>query len=617
MVVDSYDVVVIGAGWYGLIMARTYLQLAPQTKLLIIDDGSTVGGVWSKERLYPNLFAQVGHGLFEYSFYPMPKEGITKDRYISGETIHKYLNDFARDQGLLNKMRLQTKVSKVRKSADRRWVLDINSRGEESTITATKIVQASGVTSEKYVPDFPKTNFSKPIIHSGELGISVDTLNAPETQRIVVLGAAKSAYDTVFHLLKSGKKVDWIIREDGTGPLAISPPTQIYGMFNSVDLMGTRMLAVLSPAILNAYGFWYWFLQRSIPGRTVTHLFWRYLTWTAEVAAGYSKSENMKKLEPVPYKYGIFWANSGLGLASVPDFWKVLHEGDLKVHRTSITEFRDEQVILKDGQRLSSDFVILCTGWKDNLSVYDQRLRQMLGLPSTASSGKEWEEYDRAADIKVDQMLPNLTSIPHTTYENPANRDHRPWRLYRRLVSPYLAAEDDRSIVFLGQIHSVYTPLVAEMQSLWSCAYLLGDLSIPPLEDMKQEISVWNSWTAKRYLAQGRRHAYSIYDYLSYVDSLARDIGVRTNRKSNPISEMFSTYKPRDYKGIIDEYKTVKGKKQMSNISLASVKAKEGQSGLQSEISSLLSGLMQSFEKAKPIYTSLLACIVLVAAMFL
>lgn len=40
--------------------------------------------MWCAERLYPDLYAQVSHPLFEYSFYDMPKEGITSDGFISG-----------------------------------------------------------------------------------------------------------------------------------------------------------------------------------------------------------------------------------------------------------------------------------------------------------------------------------------------------------------------------------------------------------------------------------------------------------------------------------------------------------------------------------------------------
>jgi hypothetical protein len=50
-------------GWYGLVAARTYLRLRPDVNILIIDSDNTVGGVWSKDRLYPNLVAQVKLGV--------------------------------------------------------------------------------------------------------------------------------------------------------------------------------------------------------------------------------------------------------------------------------------------------------------------------------------------------------------------------------------------------------------------------------------------------------------------------------------------------------------------------------------------------------------------------
>jgi hypothetical protein len=41
---------------------------------------------------------------------------------------------------------------------------------------------------------------------------------------------------------------------------------------------------------------------------------------------------------------------------------------------------------------------------------------------------------------------------------------------------------------------------------------------------------------------------------LQYVDTLARDLGLNTNRKSNPFSEMFLPYHPRDWRGLIPEF---------------------------------------------------------------
>ena len=210
----------------------------------------------------------------------------------------------------------------------------------------------------------------------------------------------------------------------------------------------------------------------------------------------------------------LLWANSGLGLASVPNFWKTFHKGDVTVHRTEIKSFTDDQVHLANGEHFPADLVVLCTGWKDGLSVFDDSLRAKLGLPCSTDLDGVWAGLDKESDKEVDRRLPNLISIPH---ETPKGREsaHRPWRLYRRLVSPTLAEKQDRSIYFPGQIHSVFTPLVAEMQALWGSAYLLGHISLPTISDMQQEIALWNSWTKKRYLAQGQKHAYSIYDYLA------------------------------------------------------------------------------------------------------
>jgi cation diffusion facilitator CzcD-associated flavoprotein CzcO len=182
---------------------------------LILDDGASIGGVWNTERIYPDLFAQVGHGLFEYTFYPMKKEGLSKDRYISSQTIHNYLQSFAQDHGLVRRIRLRTKVTNAQKVGDK-WILDLNN-DHTSQISAPKLIVATGVTSGPYVPDFPKDGFEKPIIHSADIGVQMNYLTGPKVQRATVLGAAKSAYDTVFLLLKAGKEVDWIIREDGSG----------------------------------------------------------------------------------------------------------------------------------------------------------------------------------------------------------------------------------------------------------------------------------------------------------------------------------------------------------------------------------------------------------------
>ncbi|KAL8852237.1 MAG: hypothetical protein Q9221_002839 [Calogaya cf. arnoldii] len=386
----------------------------------------------------------------------MKREGLTPDRYISGNTIHGYLNDFAKDHDLVRRIRLNTTVSNIDKADSGIWRLDIkNADG----IKTKKLIAASGVSSDPYTPSWPKEDFNRPIVHSAQVGTSLETLQSPATDRVVV---------------------DWIIREDGSGPLAIMPP-RILGLFNTVDVMATRALASFSP-----------------------------------------------------------------------DFWKVFYNGNCTVHRTNISSFSDNNhVNLKDGTVLKTDCVILCTGWTHNLGTFKEELREQCGLPSKADHSIKWQKLDAQAEDKANQLLPSLADPPDTVVPS---TERRPWRLYRRLDSPAMAAQGDRSFFFPGQICSVYTPLVAEFQALWGVPWMLGWLQLPGQKQMEEEVSLWNACTGKRYLEQGRKHSYSIYDYLAYIDTLAKDRGNKTNRKSNQITEMFASYRPRDYNGLTDEY---------------------------------------------------------------
>jgi hypothetical protein len=43
---------------------------------------------------------------------------------------------------------------------------------------------------------------------------------------------------------------------------------------------------------------------------------------------------------------------------------------------------------------------------------------------------------------------------------------------------------------------------------------MLGWRDLPPIEEMEFEAASFNAWTRKRYLEQGKKHSYFIYDYI-------------------------------------------------------------------------------------------------------
>ena len=210
------------------------------------------------------------------------------------------------------------------------------------------------------------------------------------------------------------------------------------------------------------------------------------------------------------------WANAGLGVASAPNYWKTLHAGDMTVHRTEIDHLHHgNKINLKNGVELSTDYIVLCTGFEKSYRAFEEDLRVECGL--TSDTSVKWAKLDARGEQIVDHELPYLKNSPIKTRSRLEDQTllHGPSRHYRRLIVPHMAAKDDRSIYFPGLIHSIFTPLVAEMQALWGCAFMLGRLDLPDKDDMEQEVSTWNVWTRKRYLAQGQKHAYAIYDYLS------------------------------------------------------------------------------------------------------
>ncbi len=281
-------------GWYGLVSARTYLRLRPEANLLIIDSDDTVGGVWSQKRLYPNLVAQVKHGLFNYTDTPMPKRGATKNDMVTGDMIHKYLQTYAEDHDLLRRIRFNTFVETVERS-ETGWKLHF--KDSPGTVTTEKLLVATGVTSIPNMPELEVNDNSIPVIHSKDLGVSYQGLESESIQRVIVLGAAKSAYDAVYLLLTMGKKVTWVIRPHGAGPLAILP-SELFGYFNSIAVASTRLMTYLSPSILNAEGPLAHFFQRSVVGRLFTGAFWDVVNYVSGSHAGYSRKDHVADLRP-------------------------------------------------------------------------------------------------------------------------------------------------------------------------------------------------------------------------------------------------------------------------------------------------------------------------------
>ncbi|KAM5462049.1 FAD-dependent monooxygenase dep4 [Microsporum ferrugineum] len=181
----------------------------------------------------------------------MKNENISPDGFISGTSIHNYLVSFARDHDLLGRTRLETReVAGERGSNGSGWILEVNNG---PPIECEKLIYATGANSSPIRPAWPQDNFHKPVIHSLDFGSWRHHIESDAVNRATVVGASKSSYDTVYNLLKPGKKIDWIIRKSNSGPFSLFAPT-FMGLWHISDHISTRIAASFSPSIMNISG---------------------------------------------------------------------------------------------------------------------------------------------------------------------------------------------------------------------------------------------------------------------------------------------------------------------------------------------------------------------------
>ncbi|KAL3488201.1 hypothetical protein BJX62DRAFT_240238 [Aspergillus germanicus] len=600
-------VIIIGAGWTGLAAAKTYLQIRPDADVLILDEESNIGGVWSRTRVYPGFIADSPVGLFDYSDLPMgPEIGLEDWADLPASSVPEYIERYVDRYKLRERCRFNTKVVRVRRdtlgeSGRRGWEIEVevHSDGSSGRNTTSKVLQcdklivATGTTSTPRLPDdINWTQFSGTVLHSRDVGQKHEYLTSPSVSCITVVGGNKSAVDVVNLCALAGKQVNWVIREEGWGPGFLLKARSKNG-----DHLGTikskRVSGLASPSILSTKGFGYWFLHsgKSWVGPRLLNWVFEHMAKTT-IKEVYGQSENTMKI--VPDLKHLFWNQSGVSVVHDDKFMQMVAEGNLvHIHRTSVSSLEGKSVHLVDGQVLPCDAIVFATGWQRNqLSLFDQSTLTDLGLPQRISEqspevAKHWEKLDTSTREKVSMTFPALASPPRgvATYMQKKNRKHEqmnnnarttPFRLFRYIIPPKLAAEGDRSLIVLGLVQNTTGPLYAEISSLWGIAYLENLpfsretqallLSQPAMEE---NISLVNTWgeMMRADLAEGYPDRSG--EIQDFTDLLMNDLGLRPDRKRFAAEkdgntgilglrgwyrEWFGVYKAQDYHGVVEEY---------------------------------------------------------------
>ncbi|KAF2121997.1 hypothetical protein BDV96DRAFT_609096 [Lophiotrema nucula] len=581
MAEHEVDLVVVGAGLYGIAAACTYRRLHPTARLLLIEAAPSIGGPWAPNRIFPGLKTNNLWGTYEFPDFPMHEDkfGVKKGEHVPAEKVTEYFRAAIDEGGIAESVRLNTKVDVIERTEEG-WKLHCMNRedgieAQPFTIKTPKLILSTGLTNQPAMPKYPSSpSFTSPIIHSKDFPSHYPTIVQPGKHTLVI-GVGKSAWDIAYACAtKENGTATMLIRPSGNGPVWLSP-THVTPLGLWLEkLVFTRFFGFMSPcpwAETNGFEGWVrGFLHHTWLGRKIVGAFWGILGDDVVQLNKLNDHPETKKLRPWR---NAFEVGNALSILNYPtDFFDLVRCGRIKVVVDEVASFSGtNEVSLKGGDKMHVDAVVCATGWKIGGSVKfkPEGLENELGLPTSSHPDIDDTALVKRAEAELYAKFPFLKERdssrihhpdPALRHEQTADEveeaDQHPYRLYR-----FLAPTSDlerRSIGFAGALMTLGNASCAYLQSLWLTAYLDGTLPLPSvsssseLEKVRYETYKETQYCALRNaMGYGNKFPDLVFDSLPYFDLLMGDLGFKGKRKQG---ECFQSYGPEDYRGLVEQW---------------------------------------------------------------
>jgi dimethylaniline monooxygenase (N-oxide forming) len=481
---------IIGAGVSGLSTAK--LLKAQGIHCKVFESNSVLGGVWAVG--YSNFGVQVQRELYEFPDWPLPK-GVPD--FTPGPVIQKYLEDYAKHFGVWPNIMFNTSVVDMqqRAGAEHGWVVTYDEAGVQGQDDFDLVVVCTGLFSKTpNMPEFPyQDRFKGTIIHVSEL----TTRDKLAGKKVAVVGFGKSATDAAVESAAVASQTKIIFREPHW-PV----PRKLLGVLPFKWAMLSRLTSALIPLYYHPSG-----LERALHtlGKPLVW-FWRRLVELLLIlqCGLWSRFGTRPSLVPKkPVEIDTFGESVMLPR---PEFYKLVRKNVIIPQQTEIAEYTPTGIILKNGQNVSADVVVLATGWKTDYGF----------LPG---------EVARRIKFEADGVY-----------------------LYRHMFHP-----DVPNLFFVGCASTIASILTYNLQARWLTDLIAGNHRLPDREYILRDIEDMKAWKRKWMPFSPGRGSRLLLHMLHYHDELLNDFGATRLRKTGilaPFKEVFAPYQPNDY-GVI------------------------------------------------------------------
>jgi len=377
--VSRVEVAVLGAGMSGLCMG-VELRRAGIRDFLVFEQSAGLGGTWWDNR-YPGAHVDVPAPLYAFSFAPNPHWA---RRFAAAPQIQAYMEQVARDHGLMPHLRLGTRL--VRAVFDEpagEWELEL---GDGSRLRARFLVCSTGPLSQARWPDIPGLeDFAGVRLHAARW----DGAAPLAGQRIGVIGTGSTASQLVPPLAAQASRLHVFQRTANWVLPRMDRP------YHALD----RLLARLPPVAWAVRRFWYHVLEWGRRGFEEGTLARRAMLRAA--------ARHLREQVPDPALRARLRPPYPLGCKRIiysSDFYPALTQPHVELVTDAISRITPSGVVTADGVERPLDVLVCATGFDTTHLLASLEIRGLGG----GTLSQAWQDGPQAYHGITVAGFPNL-----------------------------------------------------------------------------------------------------------------------------------------------------------------------------------------------------------------
>lgn len=331
---------IMGAGAGGLAAAKWAQCGLKKHQITLFEKSSMLGGIWSSN--HSHAWNSMRTNLSRYScvFSDFP-HSLNASLFPSKQEMHDYLVNYAKHFNLQHCIQYNTTVTHMARIDDK-WQITYGTEGKTHHEDFEHVILANGMFS---IPNMPQLNVSEKFrgtqIHSAGYKQNIDFTN----QDVVIVGSGFSAVEIASDIAKMARSVvhvtqkpSWIV------PKLIADKS---GCIQPLDLILYRREVENSN-----------FREKN----KKNNRFLSKITGQNDIPALYIDPHS-EEVQNIVISH---------------DYLRLVKEGKIRIQRSKIKEFQENEVILQNDLAIKAQTIVYCTGYKPDLQFLDPILLKTL-----------------------------------------------------------------------------------------------------------------------------------------------------------------------------------------------------------------------------------------------